>query len=230
SAAAKPPPLARVEESEAHDIYLVPPHDDPDSSASWLRMRCKDGRYHLMFEEWVVDGEVIISPRVSFEVPVRILGGLLALGYQIGCILRRESRFWTDGGLTVKLDRLEGLERRWLQIQGKDREAVEAAGRALALQGRCVPRSYVEIVQHDTLAHDFQAVTDDLKRRFTLDGKPLPRQDSGADSLAASLSRGSSPLLGHASFKRTLGFVLPGALRSQDAGQGARTANAASAS
>jgi hypothetical protein len=31
--------------------------------ASWLRMRNRDGRYTLMFEEWVTEGDFIISPR-----------------------------------------------------------------------------------------------------------------------------------------------------------------------
>ncbi len=31
-------------------------------------MRNKDGRYTLMFEEWVTEEPFIISPRISFEV------------------------------------------------------------------------------------------------------------------------------------------------------------------
>ena len=38
----------------------------------------------------------IISPRVTFEVPVRILGGLMALGYTIGTIMRRTSEVYAD--------------------------------------------------------------------------------------------------------------------------------------
>ncbi len=30
-------------------------------------MRNRDGRYNLMFEEWVTDGPFIISPRITFE-------------------------------------------------------------------------------------------------------------------------------------------------------------------
>jgi hypothetical protein len=59
-------------------------------------MRFRDGRYNLMFEEWVVEGHFIISPRVTFEVPVRILGGLMALGYEIGSIMRRTSEVYSD--------------------------------------------------------------------------------------------------------------------------------------
>ena len=55
-------------ESEMYDIYLLPPGEDPETCPSWLRMRNRDGRYDLRFEEWVVDDPFVISPRISFEV------------------------------------------------------------------------------------------------------------------------------------------------------------------
>ena len=55
-------------ESETYDIYLLPPGEDLETCTSWLRMRNRDGRYNLMFEEWVTDGPFIISPRITFEV------------------------------------------------------------------------------------------------------------------------------------------------------------------
>ncbi|KAG2443404.1 hypothetical protein HXX76_001762 [Chlamydomonas incerta] len=78
-------------EVDIYDIYLLPPNEDPETCQSWLRMRNRDGRYSLMFEEWVSEGPFIISPRISFEVGVRILGGLMALGYEIGTIMKRTS-------------------------------------------------------------------------------------------------------------------------------------------
>lgn len=55
-------------ETETHDIYLTPPGEDVETCQSWIRMRNRDGRYNLMFEEWVTDGPFIISPRITFEV------------------------------------------------------------------------------------------------------------------------------------------------------------------
>ncbi|GIM08861.1 hypothetical protein Vretimale_12820 [Volvox reticuliferus] len=78
-------------EVDIYDIYLLPPNEDPETCQSWLRMRNRDGRYSLMFEEWVSEGPFIISPRIAFEVSVRILGGLMALGYEIGTIMKRTS-------------------------------------------------------------------------------------------------------------------------------------------
>lgn len=60
-------------ESETYDIYLLPPNEDPETCQSWLRMRNRDGRYNLMFEEWVCDGPFIISPRITFEVTLLLL-------------------------------------------------------------------------------------------------------------------------------------------------------------
>jgi len=57
-------------ESEMLDIYLLPPGEDPETCPSWLRMRNRDGRYDLRFEEWVVEDPFVISPRISFEVPL----------------------------------------------------------------------------------------------------------------------------------------------------------------
>lgn len=60
---------------ETYDIYLLPPNEDPETCASWLRMRNREGRYQLMFEEWVTEGPFIITPRISFEVRLQLNSG-----------------------------------------------------------------------------------------------------------------------------------------------------------
>lgn len=194
---------AKRTESETYDIYLVPPGEDPETCQSWLRMRYRDGRYNLMFEEWVVEGKFIISPRVTFEVPVRILGGLMALGYEIGTIMQRTSESFhrQDGKLTIKLDHIVGMTQVFVQVQGKDRAAVAAAGTALGLDGTYLPHSYIELVQLENLTTSFQTVTEDLKRRFAVNGEPLIDEH-----VVGSYSRGSSPAL--SSFPRHIGFAL----------------------
>ncbi len=182
---------AMTAESETYDIYLVPPAEDAESCQSWLRMRYRDGRYNLMFEEWVVEDKFIISPRVTFEVPVRILGGLMALGYEIGTIMQRTSKtyFKTEDKLTVKVDHIVGVDRQFVQIQGKDRNKVAEMGRALGLEDTYYPHSYIEIIQLENLTQDFMTVSEDLKRRFTVNGEPLD------EAVVGSLSKGSSPLI-----------------------------------
>ena len=82
----------------------------------------------------------------SLQVSVRILGGLMALGYEIGTMLRRSSSVYSDEQLTIKLDDIEGMDKQFVQIQGKDRKQVAAAGKALGLDGTYIARSYIEQV------------------------------------------------------------------------------------
>ncbi|EEH55068.1 uncharacterized protein MICPUCDRAFT_1495, partial [Micromonas pusilla CCMP1545] len=151
------------EETEVTDIYLLPPGDDPETCTSWLRMRNRDGHYTLMFEETVCDGDVMISPRINFEVGVRILGGLMALGYEVGAIMKRLSKSWSDELLTIKVDWIEGLDRSYTQIQGKVRAAVEEAGTKLGLDGTYVPHSFIEQVQLERMTDELREMTAEMK-------------------------------------------------------------------
>jgi hypothetical protein len=80
------------------------------------------------------------------QVSVRILGGLMALGYEIGTMLKRSSQVYADETVTVKLDDIEGMDRQYVQIQGKDRAAVGEVGRRLGLEDTYIARSYIEQV------------------------------------------------------------------------------------
>ena len=50
------------------------------------------------------------------QVNVRILGGLMALGYEIGSILKRTSRVWQDDHLMIKIDEIDGMEHKFVQV------------------------------------------------------------------------------------------------------------------
>ncbi|CAN2060747.1 unnamed protein product [Malus fusca] len=154
---------------ETYDIYLLPPGEDPESCQSYLRMRDKDGKYSLMFEEWVTDNPFVISPRITFEVSVRLLGGLMALGYTIATILKRSSHVFSNDGVCVKIDWLEQLNRRYIQVQGKDRVVVRCVAEQLGLEGSYIPRTYIEQIQLEKLVNEVMALPDDLKTRLSLD-------------------------------------------------------------
>ena len=47
---------------------------------------------------------------------VRILGGLMALGYEIGTIMKRTSVIHANDKLTVKLDTIEGMGKGFIQV------------------------------------------------------------------------------------------------------------------
>lgn len=64
----------------------------------------------------MTDSPFIISPRITFEVSVRLLGGLMALGYTIAAILKRCSHVFLDEKVCVKTDWLEQLNRTYVQV------------------------------------------------------------------------------------------------------------------
>ncbi|KAI7733763.1 hypothetical protein M8C21_015226 [Ambrosia artemisiifolia] len=154
---------------ETYDIYLLPPGEDPEACQSYLRMRNRDGKYNLMFEEWVTDSPFIISPRITFEVSVRLLGGLMALGYTIAAILKRSSHVFSDEKVCVKTDWLEQLNRTYVQVQGRDRLYVKYIAEQLGLDGTYVPRTYIEQIQLEKAVNDVMALPDDLKTKLSID-------------------------------------------------------------
>ncbi|KAJ1691425.1 hypothetical protein LUZ63_015580 [Rhynchospora breviuscula] len=170
---------------ETYDIYLLPPGEDPEACQSYLRMRNREGKYNLMFEEWVTDSPFIISPRITFEVSVRLLGGLMALGYTIAAILKRSSHVFSDGRVIVKIDWLEQLNRRYIQVQGRDRLYVKFIAEQLGLEGSYIPHTYIEQIQLEKLVNDVMALPDDLKTKLSI-------EDDVSTSPREALSRASA--------------------------------------
>ncbi|KAL3501586.1 hypothetical protein ACH5RR_036035 [Cinchona calisaya] len=156
-------------EEQTYDIYLLPPGEDPETCQSYLRMRNKDGKYNLMFEEWVTDTPFVISPRITFEVSVRLLGGLMALGYTIAAILKRSSHVFSDEKVCLKIDWLEQLNRQYFQVQGRDRTVVKSVAEQLGLEGSYSPRTYIEQIQLEKLVNEVMALPDDLKTKLSID-------------------------------------------------------------
>lgn len=64
----------------------------------------------------MTDNPFVISPRITFEVSVRLLGGLMALGYTIATILKRRSHTFSDDRVCVKIDWLTRLNRQYVQV------------------------------------------------------------------------------------------------------------------
>ncbi|KAL7149265.1 hypothetical protein ABFS83_05G027900 [Erythranthe nasuta] len=170
---------------ETYDIFLLPPGEDPETCQSYLRMRNKDGKYNLMFEEWVTDTPFVISPRITFEVSVRLLGGLMALGYTIAAILKRSSHIFCDEKVCVKIDWLEQLNRNYIQVQGRDRLIVKFVAEQLGLDGSYVPRTYIEQIQLEKIVNDMMVMPDDLKNKLSID-------DDFASSPKEAFSRASA--------------------------------------
>ena len=93
---------------------------------------------------------------------------LQALGYEVGAIMKRRSRSYSDEMLEVKIDWIEGLDRSFTQIQGKVRAAVEEAGTKLGLDGSYVPHSYIEQVQLEEMTEELRNLTEEMKDKFVM--------------------------------------------------------------
>ncbi|XP_024991062.1 uridine-cytidine kinase C-like isoform X1 [Cynara cardunculus var. scolymus] len=152
-----------------YDIFLLPPGEDPETCQSYLRMRNREGKYNLMFEEWVTDPPFIISPRISFEVSVRLLGGLMALGYTIASILKRSSHVFHDDRVCVKIDWLEQVNRHYVQVLGRDRLSVRCVAEQLGLEGSYIPRTYLEQMKLEKLLNEVMVLPEDLKTKLSID-------------------------------------------------------------
>ena len=160
-----------VETQDLVDIYLLPPGEDPHTCQTWIRMRNCDGKYSLMFEECLVDENFIISPRISFGVSVKILGGLMALGYTNGPIMKRKSRILSNEKLIVKFDDIEYLgNRRYVQVISQNRALVQSICSKMGMDGHYIPRSYIEQVQLERVTSDFLTSMDE-----TLDLLNIPQ-------------------------------------------------------
>ncbi|PSS13506.1 Uridine-cytidine kinase [Actinidia chinensis var. chinensis] len=177
---------------QTYDIYLLPPGEDPESCQSYLRMRNKDGKYNLMFEEWVTDSPFVISPRITFEVSVRLLGGLMALGYTIAAILKRSSHVFSDERVCVKIDWLEQLNRQYIQVLGKDRLVVKYVAEQLGLEGSYVPRTYIEQIQLEKLVNEVMTFPDDLKTKLSIDDDLAERVTMRNKNLKSGMSHSYS--------------------------------------
>ena len=101
----------------------------------------------------------------------------MALGYEVGAIMKRRSREWSDELISVKIDWIE-LDRSFTQIQGKVRAAVVEAGSKLGLDGTYIPHSYIEQVQLEEMTEELRHITEEMRDKFNAweQDVPVPRQ------------------------------------------------------
>eukprot|EP00013_Stygamoeba_regulata_P017962 CAMPEP_0177668176 /NCGR_PEP_ID=MMETSP0447-20121125/22597_1 /TAXON_ID=0 /ORGANISM="Stygamoeba regulata, Strain BSH-02190019" /LENGTH=467 /DNA_ID=CAMNT_0019174617 /DNA_START=53 /DNA_END=1456 /DNA_ORIENTATION=- len=139
--------LIRDEET-SYDIYLKPPAgaQPGEGAGNWIRIRNSGGRYKLLFQAEVKEPPFLISPRVQFLINVKVLGGLMALGYETSAILHRTSTSFKKDGIRVSFIRIDQLPHSFIQIRGTDREKVQLIARNLGLT-HFVDKSYIELHQ-----------------------------------------------------------------------------------
>ena len=129
-----------------YDIFLHPPNtDDVQHCRDWIRVRNNNGRYSVMFTDQLTEGGFIISPQMSFDVDVKILSGLMALGYQIHAVMTRTSTVFRTPAVTASIDRISQLGGVYAQVKGTDRTLVEMAANALDFGSEYVSQSYINL-------------------------------------------------------------------------------------
>eukprot|EP00216_Chloropicon_sp_CCMP2111_P006349 CAMPEP_0198235596 /NCGR_PEP_ID=MMETSP1446-20131203/1485_1 /TAXON_ID=1461542 ORGANISM="Unidentified sp, Strain CCMP2111" /NCGR_SAMPLE_ID=MMETSP1446 /ASSEMBLY_ACC=CAM_ASM_001112 /LENGTH=990 /DNA_ID=CAMNT_0043916867 /DNA_START=184 /DNA_END=3156 /DNA_ORIENTATION=- len=113
------------------DTHLKPP--GATKLKDWLRIRQSGSLYTMSFCEWIVEGDFIISPRATFDVGVKTLGSLLALGYEIGRSIKRSTDIFTSDQVTICIDAIEELQEAFISIKGANRQAVLSTAQILGL-------------------------------------------------------------------------------------------------
>mmetsp|Transcript_8058 Transcript_8058/g.15227 ORF Transcript_8058/g.15227 Transcript_8058/m.15227 type:complete len:678 (+) Transcript_8058:138-2171(+) len=158
------------------DIFLLPPGEDQETCKNWIRMRNRFGTYSLVFEEYISEGPLLISPSMSFEVDIGTLNGLMKLGYQLGAVITRCSKFFEYKSACIKYDEVDVLKRTFIQIESKDRETCERIGRALNLENSYIPMSYIELLQLERLTMELRVDAKTLMASVPQAMKPPLRQ------------------------------------------------------
>eukprot|EP00698_Gefionella_okellyi_P020421 TRINITY_DN639_c0_g1_i1.p1 TRINITY_DN639_c0_g1~~TRINITY_DN639_c0_g1_i1.p1 ORF type:complete len:369 (+),score=92.55 TRINITY_DN639_c0_g1_i1:224-1330(+) len=144
-------PSAEVFDEKSYDIYLHPPDRRPEGCRDWIRVRNIAGQYSVMFSEDIKEGGFIVSPRIDFTVSVKILGGLMALGYKIGAIINRTSRSYRAKGdaaqVAISVEKLDQLGQTFTMVKGTDRQKVQDVAAKLGLTGGFIDKTFIELYQ-----------------------------------------------------------------------------------
>ncbi|KAJ3446458.1 uridine-cytidine kinase c [Anaeramoeba flamelloides] len=111
-----------------------------------VRNNISSGTYEAQFSQILQQDDFIITPTLDFEVSVKILSGLLSLGYHIDATIKRKLKRFSNGEITIDVDTFVQMKNiTYVQIKGKKRETVEEIGNLLGLEGKYVRKSYIEL-------------------------------------------------------------------------------------
>uniref|UniRef100_A0A7N0TLT1 AAA+ ATPase domain-containing protein n=2 Tax=Kalanchoe fedtschenkoi TaxID=63787 RepID=A0A7N0TLT1_KALFE len=131
------------------DIYLRLrgiTSNGPLCESDCIRVRVCEGRFAVLIREPIREGNFIIQPKVDFDISISTVAGLLNLGYQAVAYIEASAFIYQDGKLLIEVDHLQDVPSPYLQIKGLNKEAVEAAGSSLKLDGSYTTKSYLQIV------------------------------------------------------------------------------------
>lgn len=140
-----------LESREWSDMYLYPPVYDASGYSrgdrrSWLRVRrFTDGRFYIFFYHEMMDPSMNVRPGINFPITIRVISGLLSLGYQIGAILHRKCDvLYEDEGVIVTKETIPELgTTQYIQVKGKDRAGVLAVSKSLGILKHHIPQTFL---------------------------------------------------------------------------------------
>ncbi|XP_020201832.1 uncharacterized protein LOC109787695 isoform X1 [Cajanus cajan] len=131
------------------DIYIrLPgiPSNGQLRDSDCIRVRICEGRFALLIREPIKEGNFIIQPKVDFDISISTVAGLLNLGYQAVAYIEASAFIYQDGKILIEVDHLQDVPGPYIQIKGVNKDAVEAAGSMLKLDGSYTTKSYLEII------------------------------------------------------------------------------------
>eukprot|EP01155_Anaeramoeba_flamelloides_P001328 Anaeramoba_flamelloidesa1054883_111.p1 GENE.a1054883_111~~a1054883_111.p1 ORF type:complete len:461 (+),score=115.81 a1054883_111:25-1383(+) len=153
-----------------NDIYLRPPSDleeefeqetsgsesssekeeenNKDKIKDWIRVRNNvlSGNYEVQFSQVLHQDDFLITPSLKFAVSVKILSGLLSLGYTIDATIKRKARTFYNEDLGITIDTFVQMKNKaFIQIKGNNREKVKEAAKTLGFLGKGITKSYLEL-------------------------------------------------------------------------------------
>ncbi|KAK3282682.1 hypothetical protein CYMTET_9594 [Cymbomonas tetramitiformis] len=137
--------LSYVSTERFVDTHVRPMGSGDQRLQDWLRIRQCGGRYSITFRECIVEGEMLITPRVTFETGPQMLKGLLELGYEVALVTHRTSETYDDGHVSLSIDSVEELGETCVQVKSATREAACQVGSALGLSGTYVAKTTLQL-------------------------------------------------------------------------------------
>ena len=90
----------------------------------------------------------------------------MALGYEVGAILKRRGREWSDDLLTIKVDWIESLDRAYVQFNQISRRRGEA-GEKLGLELRTFQQFYRASANGKLTLELREQMTEEIKHKFS---------------------------------------------------------------
>jgi uridine kinase len=132
------------------DIYFripgIPAANGQLAESDCIRVRICEGRFALLIREPIREGDIIIQPKVDFDISISTVAGLLNLGYQAVAYIEASAYIYQDGRILVEVDHLVDIPDPYIQIKGINKETVAAAGSLLKLDDTYTTKSYLQIV------------------------------------------------------------------------------------